>query len=158
MQKSFEENLIELHKLHFAKIVELLYRKCGDRELACDIAQDTFKTGIEKKAELEGHPNLAGWLYVTAYNKLKNELSRMRIQNEVSIEALEMTEYFESFERLEYVLPKELSDSEKEIIIMRIEKQLDYPEIARIRGITENAARLKFSRAFRKCKELMKKS
>lgn len=154
MDRDIDERLIELHRLHFKKIVNMLIRKCGDVEMAKDIAQDAFETCVERKAELNNHPNLAGWLYVTAFNKLANEMKRAHNRLEVPLDETELLDVYDNLDKLEYDLPKELSDEEKEIIIMRLEKQLSYFEIAETRGITEDAARQQFSRAFRKCKKI----
>lgn len=148
-----DERLTELHREHFSKIVSLLYRKCGDMEISRDITQDTFKTALEKKALLKNHPNLAGWLYITAYNKLKNEMKKKRLHSEVPLEEVEALCCEYNFNELEYSLPRELSADERDIIILRLEKQCGYREIAEMRGISEEAARQQFSRAFRKCKK-----
>lgn len=153
MAKDIDERLIELHRLHFKRIVSVLFRKCGNAELAKDIAQDTFETCIEKRDELVNHPNLAGWLYITAFNKLANEMKRARNRMEVPLDQIDILDSEDSLYKLEYDLPKELSDEEREIIIMRIEKRMCYAEIAEIKAIGEDAARQQFSRAFRKCKK-----
>ena len=153
MDKDIEKIIIELHEKHFVRIVSVLYRKCGDKELSLDIVQDTFRTCIEKKEQLKDHPNIAGWLYVTAINKLNNELKRSRNSLEIPFDDLNLEDTKNNFDKIEYSLPSCLTNDEKEVIIMRLEEQRSFFDISRIKGITDFAARQQYSRAMKKLRK-----
>ena len=53
------------------------------------------------------------------------------------------------------MLPRELSEADKEILILRFEKQMEYDELAEKLGITDFAARQRVSRAVRRMRKLM---
>lgn len=45
-------------------------KETGDKELAEDVVQETFLELWRKVEDLQNHPNLSGWLYLTARNKM----------------------------------------------------------------------------------------
>lgn len=52
-------------------------------------------------------------------------------------------------------LPTGLSEQDKELILLRIDKKLSFDEIAEYYGITNDACRQRLSRAIRKCRLLL---
>lgn len=48
-----------------------------------------------------------------------------------------------------------LSEQDKELILLRIDKKLSFDEIAEYYGITNDACRQRLSRAIRKCRSLL---
>lgn len=52
-------------------------------------------------------------------------------------------------------LPTGLSEQDKELILLRIDKKLSFDEIAEYYGITNDACRQRLSRAIRKCRSLL---
>ena len=61
-------------------IVALTYRMTGDREVALDIAQDTFVTAWERLKDFRQEARVTSWLYRIAINKTLNHLSRRRAE------------------------------------------------------------------------------
>ena len=53
------------------------------------------------------------------------------------------------------LLPCGLTDSEQELLVLRIEKKWDYETIAEYKGLTIDACRQRMSRAIRKCRKLL---
>ena len=66
--------------------------------------------------------------------------------------------YHEDDIPFELMLPKELSSYDKEMLILRLDKQWSYEQIADYRGITQAACRKQMSRAVARCKEFMENS
>ena len=65
-----------------------------------------------------------------------------------SLDILEETADIQSSpEPLEYLLPQGLSQDERDILILKLEKELTYAEIAPILGISEVSCRSRFFRA-----------
>lgn len=52
-------------------------------------------------------------------------------------------------------LPTGLSEQDKELVLLRIDKKLSFDEIAEYYGITNDACRQRLSRAIRKCRSLL---
>lgn len=52
-------------------------------------------------------------------------------------------------------LPTGLSEQDKELILLRIDKKLSFDKIAEYYGITNDACRQRLSRAIRKCRSLL---
>lgn len=56
-------------------ILQLVYRFTGDRQLAEDVAQQTYFLACLKIEPLRAHPNPKGWLFTTARYLMMRELS-----------------------------------------------------------------------------------
>ena len=54
-------------------------------------------------------------------------------------------------------LPNGLSETEQKILTLRLSEDLEYVEIAKIMNMTENACRMQYSRARRRCAELLER-
>ena len=54
-------------------------------------------------------------------------------------------------------MPKELTEKEREILIMRLEARMEYARIARQLHISEAACRKRMERALKHCEALLKK-
>ena len=54
-------------------------------------------------------------------------------------------------------LPNGLSEIEQKILTLRLSDDLEYAEIAKIMNMTENACRMQYSRARRRCAELLER-
>ena len=48
-----------------------------------------------------------------------------------------------------------MSEQDKELVLLRIDKKLSFDEIAEYYGITNDACRQRLSRAIRKCRSLL---
>lgn len=89
-------------------------------------------------------------------NKSKNEMRRKYHQVEVDITEAGAALFARTDETALFeMLPRELSEADKEILILRFEKQMEYDELAEKLGITDFAARQRVSRAVRRMRKLM---
>ena len=59
-----------LYRSEYENIVRYVERRMKDKGEAEDIAQDTFLEAYRKRELLKTHPNVQGWLRLTARNKL----------------------------------------------------------------------------------------
>mgnify|MGYP006271039751 CR=1 FL=1 len=62
------------------RVYGLLYRQCGDPELAEEIAQSTFVKVAQKLDGYREHGRFEPWLFRIAMNRLRDEMRRRRRQ------------------------------------------------------------------------------
>ncbi len=153
----------------FGKIYELFYQRIyrylkinlGSSEVAQDLCQETFLSAwksIKSFSEEKGG-SLQAYLFRIARNKII-DLSRKK--KEVS---LEVTGDFESNEDVLGSLDKEgdaekvqkalstLSETERQIVILRYFEELSTAEVAQAVGFNEGALRVRIHRILKKLKE-----
>lgn len=83
-----------------------------------------------------------------------NERTAPQYHKEVALD--EWNEARESMDiPMHLYLPTGLSEQDKELILLRIDKKLSFDEIAEYYGITNDACRQRLSRAIRKCRLLL---
>ena len=153
-----EQNALiaQLAKHHSAHMIQLTYRRTGDEQQAQDIVQETFLTACCRAEVLADHVNPAGWLYQVLNFLTRRE--REKHKREFCCE--EPAAVFPSPESslpLECYLPNTLSPQDRELLVMRLQDDLSYQEIAERRGITEAACRQQMSRAVHRCRDALLK-
>lgn len=156
MTKGENEFIARLAEENSERLTQMAFRYTGNIDLAEDLVQETLLTACCKIATISEHENLKGWLRKTLWNLATREMSKA-YHREVPLDV----DYIEGSSGVdlpvEFYLPKGLGDKEREIILMRIDKEMSYAEIAEAKGMKESACRQQLSRAIRKCRELMKK-
>ena len=156
-------------ELAFARVVEefggLVFtsarRRCGDRELAEEIAQNVFAIAARKARRLASHPALTGWFYTTVKLEAAKALrTRGRHQRRIKALANEMksnpstTTPMSSEDRAEWLdaLPlldeslDRLSAADRQIVLGRFFEQRSFREIAERSGKSEAACKMRLKR------------
>ena len=146
--KIYRENVKRLRKA--AK------NKLGDVDWAEDAVQEVFVLLLKKQDKLRGHVFLRGWLYLTLGNVIRNERKRRSNQQDIPLQDIRELGIEDTYDiPLSEVLPKELTPREREIIILRFEKQFSHAQIAQQLGCSPSASRATLSRAIARCRELL---
>lgn len=154
MTREQNDFITALTEQYCRKLTQIAYRYTGDAELAKDIFQETMLTACCRIETVWTHENVQGWLYKTLWHLVSREMKKA-YHTEVSLDP-ETVEGLSGIELpLDLYLPDGLKDWEREILLLRIGRELSYAEIAEIKGLTESACRQQMSRAARKCGELM---
>ena len=147
----------DLFQREYPTLIRLAYRLSGGRELAEDLCQDAFFLATLRYEELLHHPSPGGWLTLSLFNLVRNE--RRKAENRLTqVSVDEVADQLISNDRIasiETLLPVQLSSDEREILVWKFEYSMDYRDIANALGITEGAARMRVSRALKRCKELL---
>lgn len=155
VEKKHMEFIKTLMEKHSASMAQLTYRRTSDHQLSEDLVQETFLTACCKPDQLFNHPKPVAWLY-DALNKLTmRELDKAYHTAEVSIEDENLAGQMEVTLPMEQYMPSDLSDSDRELILMRVDRGLSFAEIAEHYGILEVTCRKRMSRAMGKCRSLM---
>lgn len=145
-------------KEQYEKIYTFCYFKVHNREIAEDIAQETFLKYFETTSYLEKGKKLA-FLYTIArnccidyYRKTKitisiNELSKLSIEDEFNIEASIAVQSAVA----------KLNTEEQEIILLRFTNELSIVEIAEYLGLSRFCVHRKLKAIEQKLKTILRK-
>lgn len=134
-----------------------LRRVNGNRHLAEDISQQIFIDLAKKAARLPADIRLGGWLYrhtcFTASKALRGE-SRRKARELHAVELQVIADFTE--ENLGCVTPvldeaiNQLGAKDRSVVLLRFFEQLDFSSIGSNLGCTEDAARVRLTRALEK--------
>lgn len=129
----------------------------GDRELADDLAQEVFINVWNALPGFRGEASHKTWIYRITVNTclmvIRKNRNQTRMPIEVAMQAPEPESPQTESEHLYGAIGK-LEEVER-LIIMMVLEDVEYEEIARTLGITENNLRVKIHRARTKLKTLM---
>ncbi len=129
----------ELVSLHHRGVVQVIYRMCGDVELAQDAAQDAFIRAWLNLHSFRPDSSLRNWLYRIAINAALDVLRRNAKTAEVDFEALSLPDLQDGPEAA--LLQKErqaevrqaildLTEAGRAVLVLREYGELSYQEIA----------------------------
>ncbi|TAL01742.1 MAG: sigma-70 family RNA polymerase sigma factor, partial [Verrucomicrobia bacterium] len=160
-----EEAFGELVRRHLDLVYSAALRQVnGDAHLAHDIAQSVFADLARKAVSLANRPALAGWLYTsTHYAAAKAVRTEQRRHNREQ-EAHAMQELLHDpgpnldWDKLRPLLDAamhELSEADREVILMRYFENRQHGEIGEQIGLGENAARMRVERALEKLRTVL---
>ena len=163
--KNNARDFAPIYKKYHAPILQFVYLRLDDKDLAIDITQQVFLKAIEnlQKYEFRGLP-FSSWLYRIAINELnqlfrKNKKMRTINLNESItsdlIHEMEDEEFALHKERLAIIL-KKISAADFQLIEMRFFEKRPFNEIGELLNITENNAKVKTYRIIQKLKILFK--
>lgn len=161
-------------KLLYKKYVKSVYRYCyyrlgRNKDLAEDIASETFVKAIEKfpSFEYRKKPFIA-WLYTIAHNLIVDHY-RSKKEGNISLDSMiippseEADEIIDKLskeelkEKIEGKL-RELSDELANIFTLRHTEDLTFAEIAKLTGKTEGAVKMQYYRGLKLLQSLILKS
>lgn len=142
---------------NYNRLKSCVYRLLGDSMLADELVQETFLILLNKQQTLRKsrHPNIEGWLVLTARNLVKNELAKANRRNEFPLidETVALTT--DQHGSLEDALPDSLSPDERKILVWFYEEQLSVQEVACRLNIPESTVRVKLFRVRQKYKKFL---
>ncbi|MBF0408187.1 MAG: sigma-70 family RNA polymerase sigma factor [Candidatus Riflebacteria bacterium] len=152
---SFEK----LVQRHYNSIFRLALFKTGNRETAMDIVQDTFVRAFKYLSSYKPSGKFQSWLFQITRNKIhdfyKEQFKSRQLQASVPDEILNnisssvnIEEEVGSRSEVESLL-QGLSESEREIMVLRFTEGLSYSEISQITGKSEAGLRQTICRAIR---------
>ncbi|MCH6255611.1 sigma-70 family RNA polymerase sigma factor [Puniceicoccaceae bacterium K14] len=146
----------ELVKRHLDLVYSVAYRQVGGNDaLARDICQEVFISLARCADEIREEVVVSGWLYRAArYTALKAMRSERR-RAEREIEALRMDEIDDDdrvrdWEKVRPVLDEavsELTEIDRSAVCLRFYEKRSFSEIGELLSLSENAARMRVSRA-----------
>ena len=160
----------------FAEIVEryqrpvynLMYRYCRSEQEAADLSQDVFLRTFDRLASYNQNKSFFPWLYALAVNRandwyrnnslIRKRLSELQWEAPVIDSISEQEKSLLSQEAVSdlYEALDELSDTSREMVLLRYQKELQISEIARIFEVSESAVKMRIARGLIKLKTFLR--
>jgi len=157
MTPAQKEHIGALMRQHGPLMVQLTYRRTGDRQLAEELVQETFLTACQKADIVCSHEKPLAWLYQTLNYLTIKEMNKAYHARESACEEIESLGTTDDPRSFREILPRDLTTEEQRILILRFEHRLSHKEMAETLGITEAACRKQVSRAVQKCRKSIRR-
>ncbi|MBD3363507.1 sigma-70 family RNA polymerase sigma factor [Candidatus Dojkabacteria bacterium] len=148
------------------KIYKYIFLRIGYRKaLAEDMTQEVFMKVWEKRELYNTKKSFKTWIYTIARNLLidfyRKQDTRKKYRkaiDEIELNSIGQDADFDCEIIIDYVLEKmnELSEAEKELIILRYIEQLEIEEIAEIINHKYDTTKVYINRALHKLQEILK--
>jgi RNA polymerase sigma factor (sigma-70 family) len=157
VERQSEQAFAELVGRHVDIVYSTALRLVGDADLAKDVAQLAF-TDLARQAKARAHIHLvAGWLYRRVRYAALDLLKSDRRRREREKAAMQLTElnsegpsvWQDVAPLLEDAMSR-LGRAEQDIVVLRFFQNKSLREVGRALGLTEDAARMRVSRALEK--------
>lgn len=145
----------QLYSKEFHRLYKIAFHKVQNSELAQDLVQQTFLAAVRCQDKLAAHPAPGAWLTVTLINLIKNEL-RLASHDDIPLEEAAKIPVMPTESSFGDLLPVQLSDAEKQILLWRFAEQASYDEMSERLGISAAACRKRVSQALNKCRKYLK--
>lgn len=157
-ERRLEPAFAELVRRHVDFIYSAAIRMVRDPHLAEDVTQGVFIALAKQAPALAERASMVGWLHCTAQNIAAQTVRTIERRRAREQEAVAMNEPIASlreasWEQIEQPLDAalgELSDSDREAVLLRYFQKKSADEMARILGISGEAAQKRLSRAVEK--------
>ncbi len=151
-----------LFERHYKPLFGFLYRMTADKENSEDMVQNVFLRMLKYRHTFKGDGEFRTWMYHLARNVLNDYHKRSKRQadplehefREVADEAVESTIDKEEQVSLLNRALTQLTEENREILVLSRYQELAYSEIARILNISEANVRVKIHRAMTQLKSV----
>lgn len=154
-----QEALEDLVKIYYQQIYRYFVRKCSDEQLALDLTQEVF---IKLTRNIHNYcplANFSTYLYKIANNIAIDYYRKKKFQyydddtilnNIANITEDDISDYSD---RVKHIL-NQLSEKQRECIILYYYQELKYTQIAEILNIPVSTAKTRVKDGLAKCKKL----
>lgn len=168
MRKSSQTIFLKYYLQYYEKIYRYLYfRAYENKSLAEDLTSETFLKALEKFETFDREKGFSSWIYAIARNclidyvrKQKNRGGEVSLEDQLEFLCREEGEMLEAIDAqfarkkiLESL--KNLSEKQRELILLKYFDQLENKEIVQMLGIDATTLRVQQHRALKKLKTLL---
>jgi len=150
-----------LFRRYAGRLHGLFLRSVGTRDLAADLVQKTFMHVHRARADFtQGRP-FRPWVYTIALNVRREEGRKRARSREVSVDISDVREpsvapeASTATDRLVQRALTQLSDGQREVILLHWYEGLSFPEIAEMLGATVSAVKVRAHRAYGELRRLL---
>jgi len=160
------ERMSMLFERHHRALLGFLFHLTQRREASEDMVQTVFYRMLKYRNSFTDGSNFTGWMYHIARNVLKDQKFGLDIKyHQIGAQEEKIAGGTLADERLEkkqscqqlYDAMGMLNEGDREILMLNRMKELNYPEISEIMGISQGAARVRVSRAVEELKRIFVK-
>ena len=148
----------ELYLKHRKRLLRTAYGLTKDLHDSEDLVEAVFEKLYDKYEKVKDHENIVGWLERTLHNQIGSEYQKAYRRREVAFDPEFEPAQASQDEDFMSILPPGLSEPERQILYLHIEAGYSHEEIAKIKGCSVLAARMRYSRARRHCRKLMEEN
>lgn len=146
------DDIITLYRRHASAVFRFAWGLCGDRSAAEDLVSETFTQLLTKAPRIETRTALAYLLAVARNTYLSGRRRQRRevpLAEEYHARGNDPVSRLDDQARLASVLNAvhDLPESERAALLLRVDHDLSYEEIASALGITVAAAKVRVHRA-----------
>jgi len=150
----------QLFERHHAEVYAYCARITMDRDAAADLLQETFKRVLRYRRSFGAGSRFRPWLFRVARNACRDHFGRTRRRS--AAEGAWMRDgaavaagpdELGANAGLERALAR-LSTDDRELLVLKRLHQMSYPELARVLGCSEGAARVRVHRAFHRLRRI----
>ncbi|HEV8631957.1 MAG TPA: RNA polymerase sigma factor [Thermoanaerobaculia bacterium] len=141
----------------YGRIHDALFRLCGNRDLAADLTQETYRKAWQSLNDFGGRARFSTWLFRIAYNTFLNHVRRpLRLVPLADTQAAEVPDPTpgrdaEMAARDEHRQVRQavlaLGEQQRFVVTAHYWAELPIAEIARLEGVTGAAIRKRLARA-----------
>ena len=156
-----EEAFATLVRRHIDLVYTAALRHTRNHHQAQEVTQAVFVVLARKAGSLNSRTVLAGWLFqtarLTAANDVRGEIRRVRREQEACMQSDPNYHTEESWRDVAPILNEiigDLREKDRDAIVLRFLQGKDYREVAAVLGATEEAARMRVSRALEKMRKM----
>ncbi len=148
-------------------VFNLMYRYCRSDEEAADLSQDVFLRAYERLSLFDCRRKFFPWLYTLAINRAKDwqrsnarklkELARLRWETEPVPARSQQEEQLLDREEVQslYGALDALTDTTRELVLLRFKQELPIRDLAEIFGLSESAVKMRISRGLNEMKSIL---
>ncbi len=148
-------------------VFNLMYRYCRSDEEAADLSQDVFLRAYERLSSFDCRRKFFPWLYTLAINRAKDwqrsntrklkELARLRWETEPVPARSQQEEQLLDREEVQslYGALDTLTDTTRELVLLRFKQELPIRDLAEIFGLSESAVKMRISRGLSGMKSIL---
>lgn len=172
--KGNDRNFAVIYQKYIDSLLSYGYKLSYDKELVSDCIQDIFIDLLKKKKTGANIKNLKAYLFVALRNNLIKKIKKSRKHEDIETkknqdESIFNIEYSYQDQLIELEISNEMKNSlniavnslpsrQKEIIYLKFEEELDYPEISEVLKISVDSARKLLHRALFSLRKIVKPS
>lgn len=137
----------EIYQRNKNNLLRSAYRTARNKEDAEDIVEETFLIFLQKwEAGVVESPDK--YLFGILSRVSLNYINRQKHRNCIPLQYIEeVIAAPPAEEKLEDILPSDVAGMDRDILILRLEQNLSYAQIAKMLGISEISCRSRFFRA-----------
>lgn len=159
MSAAHDEWVHQLYLQHAPDLYRIARYRLQDPETAYDLTQEVFLTLLNKAGTMKDHPNPAGWLRCTLRNKLNHELARRLTRARHELPETDLAWLTApgpgDGKTLDELLPRQLSQQDRQLLKMAYEEGLTYREMSQRLAIPAATCGTWLYRARQRCKHYL---
>ena len=166
---SYDAAFTELYKSYYTRVFAFVYSRVGNVELSKDLTGEIFERAYVKGHTLREPAAYGAWLFMVAknvvvghYRRHKREANRMdRVRDSLWLadgppdpeDSVVWNERIASLMRHFRTLPRR----DQDLLSLKFDAELTYPEIAQVMGMKEVNARVSVFRALQRLRDRVQK-